>query len=79
MWVCKGKGCSRVRDTGQGVMCPTALGERGLAREQQGPVSSMGCGGSRLSQRRVRLFIYFKEETDGEEREGKTGETLSSL
>lgn len=48
------------------MLCLTALGERGLTREQQGPVSSMGSVGSRLSQQCIRLFIYFKEETDGE-------------
>lgn len=42
MQVCKGKGCSRVKETGQSLLHLTALGERGLAREQQGPESSMG-------------------------------------
>lgn len=79
VWVCKGKGCTRVREAGQSVLHLTALGERGLAEEQQGPMSSTGCVGSRLSQQCIHLFIYFKEETDGEEREGRTGETLSSL
>ena len=39
----------------------------------------MGCVGSRLSQQCVHLFIYFKEEMDGEEHEGKTQETLFSF
>lgn len=79
MCVREGEGCRKVREAGQRGLRLTALGERGLAGEQQGPGIGVGCVGPRLSQQCVHLLIYFKGETDGEECKEKTGETLSSL
>lgn len=45
-------------------------GERSLAGEQQGPVSSMGSVGLRLTQQSIWLFIYFKEKMGGEGHKG---------
>lgn len=78
MWACKGKSCTGVRKAGQSTVSDSS-GETGLIRQQQRPVRDMGCLGLRFIQQCTCLFIYFKEETDGEECEGKTGETHSSL